>query len=134
MENLFWSRVLDLLERKDIPRKEFAHEVGISYSSIHNGIERNSIPSADVALKIAYVLDVSLEYLVLGTQNEKSNFYSENKIYLKNRENILYRKNQNLIEAIESLPENLQNSIREMIINTANIVSKAQEIENRCKK
>ena len=51
MNGNFWDRVLDLLERQDIPRKEFAAQVGISYSSIHNGVALGSVPSADIVQK-----------------------------------------------------------------------------------
>jgi len=111
MSDTFWGRVLYLLERKDISRKEFAHAAGISYSSIHNGNERNSIPNADIALKIAGILDTSIEYLVYGTATQ------QNQTKQQNDERFLYRKNKELIEALESMPAQAQTSIREMIIN-----------------
>lgn len=66
MADNFWGRVLELLEWKGISRKELAAKVGISYSSIHNGIKLNSIPSADIALNVAHELNTSVEYLVKG--------------------------------------------------------------------
>ena len=68
MTDNFWNRVLDLLDRQEISRKEFAMRIGISYSSIHNGATLGSIPSADIALRIAYELHTSLEYLVYGSE------------------------------------------------------------------
>ena len=73
MSDNFWSRVLELIEWKGISRKEFSHNVGVSYSSIHNGAERGSIPSADLALKIADELNTSIEFLVYGNQKNNSN-------------------------------------------------------------
>lgn len=112
MEGKFWDRVLDLLERQDIPRKEFAAQVGISYSSIHNGVALGSIPSADIALKIAERLDVPIEYLVFG--NEKKD--SAARAASKKEEQFLYRKNKDIISAIEKLSPDLRSSLRDLIV------------------
>lgn len=112
MEGNFWDRVLDLLERQDIPRKEFAAQVGISYSSIHNGVALGSIPSADIALKIAERLDVPIEYLVFG--NEKKDSIST--ASSKKEEQFLYRKNKDIISAIEKLSPDLRASLRDLIV------------------
>ena len=66
MDDKFWGRGLELCEWKGKTRKELSAKVGISYSSIHNGIKLNSIPSADIALNVAHELNTSVEYLVKG--------------------------------------------------------------------
>ena len=101
-----WNRVLDLLDRKEISRKEFAMKVGISYSSIHNGAIQNSIPSADVALLIAYELNTSLEYLVYGTQGGMES---------KNQERFIYEKNRQLLTALENLEPQVRQSVEDLI-------------------
>ena len=53
-----------ICEYKDIPRKELAYKADFALSCISNGIARNSMPFADVALRIAKVLGVSVEYLL----------------------------------------------------------------------
>ena len=113
MDGNFWDRVLDLLERQDIPRKEFAAQVGISYSSIHNGVALGSVPSADIALKIAERLDVPIEYLVFG--NEKKEQYAAS----KKQEQFLYRKNKDIISSIEKLPPEIRASLRDLIVKIA---------------
>ena len=110
MENNFWGRVLDLLERQDISRKEFAAQIGISYSSIHNGVALDSIPSADIALKIADRLNTSIEYLIYG--NNKSQSKSITSI---NKEAFFYRKNKDFIDALEMLPNEIRNSLKDLI-------------------
>lgn len=115
MSNNFWGRVLELLEWKDISRKELAAKVGISYSSIHNGIKLNSIPSADIALKIAYELNTSIEYLVFGKgilENENSEQPQKSTV---NQELLLYRRNKKLIDSIEALHPEIKKSLQDFI-------------------
>ena len=116
MAETFWGRVLYLLDCKDISRKEFAYTVGISYSSIHNGNERNSIPSADIALKIADVLNTSIEYLVYGNKTLPPAADASTQNSESNNEKLLYRKNKDIIDALEAMPAQAQKSIREMIV------------------
>ena len=52
---------------QDIKPKEIANKTGISVNTIRNYINgHKAIPSAENAVKIAQVLGVSVEYLVLG--------------------------------------------------------------------
>ncbi len=108
MENNFWGRVLDLLAQQDISRKEFAAQIGISYSSIHNGVSLDSIPSADIALKIANRLNTSIEYLIYGNSKSQS-------ITGINKEAFLYRKNKDFIDALDTLPGEVRNSLKDLI-------------------
>lgn len=59
----FWTRIDSLIEYKNISRKELAAKADFSYSSFTNGMRRSSVPAADVALRIAKVLGVTVEYL-----------------------------------------------------------------------
>jgi len=58
------------LSFQDMLVKELAAQSGISKSTLDNylGI-RGYMPSADIAVKIAQVLGVSVEYLVTGEEN-----------------------------------------------------------------
>jgi len=62
----FWQNVESEREYKNISRKELASEANFAVSGISLGLAHNSIPSADVAVRIAKVLNVSVEYLVTG--------------------------------------------------------------------
>ena len=49
--------------------KELAAKAGLQPSSVSNYLRENSsIPSADIAVKLANALNVSVEYLVTGTE------------------------------------------------------------------
>ena len=57
------------LSYKDILVKELATMTGISKKTIDNYLNvRKYMPSADVAVKIAQALEVSVEYLVTGEE------------------------------------------------------------------
>lgn len=60
----FWENVEFLLDQKGILKKQLTLEVGITPSAFNKGKQRNSIPAADTALKIARYLGVSLESLL----------------------------------------------------------------------
>ncbi len=60
----FWQNVDDECEYLGITRKELAEKAGFSVHTISNGIKRNGMPAADLALRISKVLNVSLEKLL----------------------------------------------------------------------
>ena len=70
----FWEKVDMICEYKDIPRKELAYKADFALSCISNGISRNSMPFADVALRIAKVLGVSVEYLLEKSSLDINNY------------------------------------------------------------
>ncbi|MBQ8013251.1 MAG: helix-turn-helix domain-containing protein [Treponema sp.] len=68
----FWQNVENELIYKNISRKELAEKASFAVSGISLGLAHNSIPNADVAVRIAEVLDVSTEYLVTGKEKNIS--------------------------------------------------------------
>lgn len=75
MDSVFREMLRSELDFQDIKVKELAERTGISQRTLEGYLgARGSIPPADVAVKIARVLHVSVEYLVTGDseQNAKS--------------------------------------------------------------
>ena len=113
----FWARVEQEREYQGISRKELAFRANIAYQGIGLGLERNSMPGADTAIRIAKVLKVSIEYLV-GEEHtdiqdtDKTELSNES---LKIQDIALYKKNQRLIENLEKLPSNIKEPINQMI-------------------
>lgn len=65
----FKENLKDEISYQGLMIKELAIKSGVSAGSISNYLKENSsIPSADVAVKIASALGVSVEYLVTGKQ------------------------------------------------------------------
>lgn len=94
----FWENVDTELKYQNKTRKQLAQELGFDPTTISKGIANNSVPLADMALKIADFLDVSLEYL-LGIP-EKSN--SQNTKTTQEQVQ-LYKKYHDLIQECEGL-------------------------------
>ncbi|MDE7392621.1 MAG: helix-turn-helix domain-containing protein [Treponemataceae bacterium] len=75
MDSVFRETLRSELDFQDIKVKELAVKTGISQRTLEGYLgARGSIPPADVAVRIAQVLNVSVEYLVTGDseQNVKS--------------------------------------------------------------
>ncbi len=63
----FRENVRDEIAYKGLQLKEVAARVGISYGSFLSYVDARAVlPNAEVAVKIAQALDVSVEYLVTG--------------------------------------------------------------------
>ena len=105
----FWENVDAEREYKNLSRKELAYRADFSLTSLSTGIKRNSIPAADVALRIAKVLGVSIEYLLTGTEMAASQTDTIS-VFLQK-----YHQYQPFIEEFASLPANVQKSISIMI-------------------
>lgn len=100
----FWKRVDEELEYKGKNRTYLASKCQFSLASFNLGVKRDSTPSAETAVKIAAVLGVSVEYLVNGTNAQKST-KSQEDAQLR-----LYRKYKKIIDILESLPTAKQDS------------------------
>ena len=75
----FKDRLIEEIEYHGISKTDFAEKVGISLGTLNMYLYRNSIPSADIAVKLAKVLNTTVEYLVTGnivseSQNHQQNY------------------------------------------------------------
>ena len=113
---LFWTNVKKLLPYKNLEVKDLAFRAGVPYSTIINGMNKNSMPHADIALKISKILNMSLESL-LGKESEQ-NTGNESRYQndLEEQELDLYRKNKILIDALEELPPAVRDSVYDLIL------------------
>jgi len=70
----FGENLRDALELSNLRQVDLARKTGINIKSIENYIKNDSktIPSADKAVKIARALGVTVEDLVYGQDNGKS--------------------------------------------------------------
>lgn len=105
---LFKERLLDELNYHGISKIDFAEQVGISINTLNMYLYRGSIPAADVAVKMAQVLNTTAEYLVLGTADNKPlNKQNTKSDWLKHEINILverlpHDKLENFLEIAQS--------------------------------
>ena len=70
-----------LLKQKNIKRLALAMEIGQTVQSFTDWKRRDSVPSADIAVRIASALGTTVEYLVTGSTAEQkvdtSKFFSD---------------------------------------------------------
>lgn len=113
----FWAKVEQEREYQGLSRKELAFRANIAYQGIGLGLERNSMPGADTALKIAKVLDVPIEYLLdseqLAMQSDGTDRLQNEALKMRDIE--LYKKNQIIIDSLEKLPLSVKEPIVQMI-------------------
>lgn len=124
----FWQNVDNELKFLGKSRKELALEVGFDVSYISKGIERNGIPIADLALKIAKALGVSLEYL-LGFNANPANGVGTGNSGTQNTDEVntilhLYRKYYKIISFMETLPEEKKSFIEQTLDNYISLQKK----------
>lgn len=132
----FWQNVERKIEYKGISRKELAFRANIAYQGIGLGIERESMPRVDTALKIAKVLEVPLEYLIdekdleirpaaerlskeekkQTDQNKSSSLHQTENQYIE-----FYRRNRKIIDSLEKIPSAIKQPIESMIIHIATV-------------
>lgn len=132
----FWQNVEREIEYKGISRKELAFRANIAYQGIGLGIERESMPRVDTALKIAKVLEVPLEYLIdekdleirpateSFSKEEKKQTDQNNSSSLQKTENQyieFYRRNRKIIDSLEKIPSAIKQPIESMIIHIATV-------------
>lgn len=79
---LFAERLERLIKEKKLTQIAVADSVGIRRPTISDWKKNGSYPTADVAVKIAKLLDVSTEYLITG---QDDNPYIEENRLLKEK-------------------------------------------------
>lgn len=65
----------DLLEEKDLNRKQFAEQSGIPYTTVIGWTNLNRLPDYNALIRIADFFHCSIDYLT-GRQDEFGNIYS----------------------------------------------------------
>ncbi len=106
----FWDRVASELDYLGMTNKALADKVGITASNIGKGIKTGAFPSVDTALKIARALNVSVEYLVTGSESPKGQNQNDDTEKIA-----LYKKYAKLIEKLEALSSEKQKFIEKML-------------------
>ena len=108
----FWQKVDDELSYLGKTRKELALEANFDVSYISKGIERNGIPIADTAVRIAHALNVSLEYLL---DMEKKEVTKINVEEIKKEDIRIYKKYKKTLEQLENINQKERKAILSLI-------------------
>ena len=65
----FRDRLSDELNYQGLSKVDFAEQVKISINTLNMYLYRDSIPAAEIEIKMAQVLNTTTEYLVTGTDS-----------------------------------------------------------------
>lgn len=108
--NSFRENLRSELNFQGLTVKELSAKTGIIKGTLDNylGI-RASIPPADIAVKIAQALNVSVEYLVTG-KNEKQ----KSPTFIQ-----INPETKSILTDLDSIPQNIQKTIKNLIHQTA---------------
>ena len=90
----FWLRVKERLDYQYSTQRELAAKINESYNTLQSWINRDRLPNAEQAVKIADSLNTSVEFLVTGKSNNRKNDHSKTVKLLE--------------EAIENLQKEMQ--------------------------
>jgi transcriptional regulator with XRE-family HTH domain len=111
----FLKRVLEELDFLNTSKADLARFLNVRKSTVYSWFERDTIPAADTALKIADFLNVSLEYLVTGKKDESKKSKTElsdfEKNLLKESAGLLPEDKVELMSYIE-MKKNLYRALR----------------------
>ena len=92
----FRSRLREEIEYSGMLYKEVAAKAGITKRTMDSYVgSQGSIPSADIAVRLAKVLGVSVEYLVTGERTESS----------------VSKREQHILSCIREIPEYERNAL-----------------------
>ena len=103
----FWKNVEDELVYRNISRKELASAANFSVNTISTGLKRNGMPEADLALRIARVLNVPLESLLETADSSVSAKALED----IQKQNTLINRYISLIEKLDTLSLDERNAV-----------------------
>lgn len=65
---MFWSKLIELCNSKGLRPNQIGKELGISSASFTKW-KNGTMPNVEMLIKLADYFNVSLDYLVLGTEN-----------------------------------------------------------------
>lgn len=66
---MYWNNVKNELTRQKKTQIELADKIGLSIGTLRNKINLNALPTFETAIKISEFLNVSMEYLLYGTDS-----------------------------------------------------------------
>ena len=108
--NSFRENLRNELDFKGLTVKELSAKTGIIKGTLDNYLGvRASIPPADIAVKIADALNVSVEYLVTGKEEK-----SKSPAFIQ-----ITPETKSILTDLDSIPQNIQKTIKNLIHQTA---------------
>ena len=111
----FWQNVENECDYLGISRKELARQADFSVHTISNGIKRDGMPAADLAVRISKVLNVPLEQLLNINVVKKSFENKESESQKLDRK--LFSKYLPLVKKIDELKPDSKKAVFTIVEN-----------------
>ncbi len=116
--NSFRENLRNKLDFQGLTVKELSAKTGIVKGTLDNYLGvRGSIPSADIAVRIAEALNVSVEFLVNGEERKEN----KNELYV-----FVTAEEKTLLNNLSSVPQNIQKTFKSLFHQTAESMKKKQ--------
>ena len=100
-------RLDDELKFRGMRKSDIVKGLGIPDSTVRSWWSRDAMPAADIALKVARFLGVSLEYLIDGTESEK--------VIIREESPRISESDKKLLEIFKELSETDREEIEEIM-------------------
>lgn len=73
--NSFCDRLEELLETRHISKTELAQKMGIKKQTLNGYLNKTRIPKAEVLIELSKILNVSIDFLLTGSDRSTQNVY-----------------------------------------------------------
>ena len=96
----FWKRTKALIKVHNMTQKQFADYLGFSRHTVRGWIYHNRVPHLNAAYDIAFILGVTLEYLISGKDKDIAD--------MRLKELELRKSSARILELIDNAQKELQ--------------------------
>ncbi|MGN0729021.1 helix-turn-helix domain-containing protein [Treponema sp.] len=119
--NSFRENLRSELDFQGLTVKELSAKTGIVKGTLDNYLgARASIPPADIAVKIAEALNVSVEFLVTGKERKEN----KNELYV-----FVTAEEKTILNDLGSVPQNIQKTFKSLLHQTAESIKSVKPDE-----
>ncbi len=110
--NGFWIRAVDEMKYQGLTCRQLAQMAGCDETTIRSGLKQDSMPQAELAVKIAHALNRPAEYLITGKNKEGGSPYK-----IKRAKASVQRLSDysDVVDSLNSIPPGVRTPILSMI-------------------
>lgn len=100
---IYQKHLQELLDERNLTKKQLAKAVGISTSAINGYFHKNLYPIADIAIKIADYFDCSLDYLLGLSEIKDFDRSTQNRTFIENYNILLKQKGISIAKSLRDM-------------------------------
>ena len=100
---IYQKHLQELLDERNLTKKQLAKAVGISTSAINGYFHKNLYPIADIAIKIAHYFACSLDYLLGLSEIKDFDRSTQNRTFIENYNILLKQKGISIAKSLRDM-------------------------------